>query len=69
MLIDFIMGFAILIDKMSNNFDLILVIVDCLTKIFYYQPIKVIINIVGLTKVIINMVIKYYNFIEFIINK
>ena len=40
---------------------MILVIINQFMKIFYYKPIKVIINILGLVEIIINTVIKYHN--------
>ena len=36
-------------------------------KIAYYKSIKVIIDIWGLIKVIINIIIRYYNFLDFIV--
>ncbi len=36
---NFIIGFLILIDCKVNNYDLIFIIVDYLTKIIYYEPV------------------------------
>ncbi len=52
---------------MDKSYNLILVIVDCLTKMIYYKPIKVIINGLGLAKVIINMVVYHYRVPESIV--
>ncbi len=38
-----------------------LVIIDYLTKMLYYKPVKVIIDLLDLTKVIINLVMYYHN--------
>lgn len=54
---DFITGLSLFTDGKSNNYDLILVIVDCLAKIVYHKLVKVIINALRLAKVIIDIVI------------
>ncbi len=41
----------------NKNYDFILVIINCLTKMVYYKPIKVTINALNLVEVIINMVL------------
>lgn len=35
----------------------------------YYKLVKIVINILSLVKVIFNIIIKYYNILNFIINK
>lgn len=45
----------------------ILVIVDWLTKMVHYKPIKVIINALGLAKVIINVVVRHHGLSDSII--
>ena len=45
---------------MGNNYNLILNIVDRLTKILYYKSFKVIIDISRLVEVIIIMVVQYH---------
>ena len=42
-------------------------IVDCLTKMIYYELVKIMIDISGLAKVIINMVIHHYSIFESIV--
>ena len=44
-------------DLKNDSYDLIFVIVDYLVKIIYYKPVKVIINLLNLLKIIINIVI------------
>ena len=50
-------GLPLSADWKDNSYNLILVIVDRLTKMIYYELVKVNINILGLAKVIINVVI------------
>ena len=54
---NFIIGFSIITNWKGNSYNPILVIVDWLTKLIYYEPIKITINISGLAKVIINIVV------------
>lgn len=60
----FMMDFLFSINQKNNKQDLILVIIKCLTIIVYYKLIKTTINIVGLTKVIIDILIRYHNLSE-----
>ena len=62
LLIDFVTRLLILTNWKGNSYDSILVIIDRLTKIVYYKSVKVIINALGLAKVIINVVVRHYNF-------
>lgn len=50
-------GLHVLSDWKSEMYNSILVIIDCLTKMVYYKPIKVNIKPLDLVKVIFNMVI------------
>ena len=58
--IDFVKGLPILIDWKGDNYDSILVIVNWLTKIVHYKPVKVTINAPGLTEIIIDRVMRHY---------
>lgn len=55
------MGFVIRLPISTNwkgkNYDFILVIVDQLLKIVYYELLKITINVSGLVKIIIDMVV------------
>ena len=55
---EFITGLPILTDWKGDSYDSIFVIVDRLTKMVHYKPVKVTINALGLAKVIINVVVK-----------
>ena len=52
----------------GNNYNFILVIVDQLTKIVHYKPVKVTINAPELAKVIIDVVIQYHGLPDSIIS-
>ncbi len=51
----------------DESYDSIMVIVDCLTKMVYYKPIKVTINIPDLAKVIIDMIVYYHDIPKLIV--
>ncbi len=67
LLIDFVTGFTILDNWKSKSYKLILVIVDQLTKMVHYKPVKVTINALSLAKVIINMVMYHHGVPELIV--
>ncbi len=54
---DFITSLRILADWKCDNYDLILVIVNWLTKMVHYKLVKVMINAPGLTEVIIDVIV------------
>ena len=58
---DFVMGLPISTDWKGDNYDSILVIVNRLTKMVYYKPVKVTIDAPGLAKVIINVVMRHHS--------
>ncbi len=57
---DFVTGLSISADWKDDSYDLILVIVDRLTKMVHYVPIKVTIDTLGLAEVIIDVVVRHY---------
>ena len=65
--IDFVIGLLILTDWKGDNYDSILVIVDWLTKMVHYKPVKVTIDAPGLAKVIINVVVRQHSFSDSIV--
>lgn len=65
---DFIITLLILTDLKSKNYNLILIIIGYFTKMVHYKPVKTTINADGLARVIINMVVRYHNLLESIIN-
>ena len=64
---DFVIGLPISTDWNGDNYDLILVIVDRVTKMVHYKPVKVTINASGLTEVIINMVVRHHGLLDSIV--
>ena len=58
--IDFVTGLPILTDWKGDSFDIILVIVNRLSKMVHYEPVKVTINAPGLPEVIINVVVRHH---------
>ena len=59
--INFVTGLPILTDWKGDSYNSIFVIIDRLTKMVYYEPVKVTIEAPGLAKVIINVVIKHHS--------
>lgn len=66
-MIDFMMGLSVLVNLKNNNYDSILVIVKQLTKIVYYNQVKVIIDTPELAKVIRNIVVCHDSLLDLII--
>lgn len=64
---DFVNGLPVLINLKDETYNPILVIVDKLTKIVYYESIKITINASGLTEVIIDTVVQHYGLLDSII--
>ena len=67
LLIDFDTRLSILIDWNGNSNDPIFIIVKCYIKMVYYKPVKIIINVLGLKKVIINVVMRHHGFSDSIV--
>ena len=61
------MGLPVLTDWKGDSYDLIFVIVDWLTKMVYYEPVKVIIDAPGLAEVIINVIVRHHSLSDSII--
>ena len=58
---DFVTGLPLSSNWKGNSYDSILVILDRLTKMVNYKPVKVIIDALELAKVIIDVVIWYHD--------
>lgn len=54
----FVISLSFLINKKSNSYDTILVVIDCLINIMCYKPVKTTIDIAGLVEIIINILIR-----------
>ena len=57
LLIDFVTGLPISTNWKGESYNSILVIIDRLTKMIHYEPVKIIINAPGFAEVIINVII------------
>ena len=66
--IDFVTKLLVSTNWKGKSFDLILVIVDQLTKTVYHKPIKLTIDTPGLTKVIINVVVRHHGLFDSIVS-
>ena len=64
---DFVTGLPISTNWKEDNYDSILVIIDRLTKMVHYKPIKIIINAPGLAEVIIDVVIRHHGLFDSIV--
>ncbi len=65
---DFVTGLPVSTNWKGETYDLILVIVDQLTKMVYYEPVKVTINALALAEVIIEAVVQYHGLLDSIVN-
>ena len=66
---DFITRLSISTNWKSDNYDSILVIVNWLTTMVHYKLVKVSINTPKLVKVIIDMVVRHHNSLDFFISE
>ena len=64
---DFVTSLPISTNWKGNNYDSILIIVNWLTKMVYYKPVKVTINAPGLAEVIINVIVRHHSLPDSII--
>ena len=58
---DFVTGLPISINWKRDSYNSILVIVDWLTKMVHYELVKIIIDALRLAKIIIDVVVRYYD--------
>ena len=64
---DFVTSLPISANLKSDSYNLIFDIVDQLTKMVYYIPVKITINVPNLVEVIINIIIYYYGVLKLIV--
>ena len=65
--IDFVIGLPLSADWKSDSYNLILVIVDWLTKMVHYKPVKVTIDAPRLAEVIIDVVVWHHGLLDSIV--
>ncbi len=63
----FVTGLPISADWKGDSYDSILVIVNRLTKMVHYEPVKVTIDALGLAEVIIDVVVRHHGVSESIV--
>lgn len=61
---DFVTRLSVSTNQKGNTYNLILVIIDWLTKMIHYKPVKVTIDTLGLVEVILDMVVQYYSLFD-----
>ncbi len=66
--IDFVTGLPISINWKGDTYDSILVIVDRLTKMVHYEPVKVTTDASGLAEVILDGVVRHYDLPDSIVS-
>ena len=57
---DFLIGLLLFVDCKSNSYDSILIIINQLTKMIHYKPVKVTIDTPRLAKVILDVIVWYH---------
>ena len=65
---DFVTKLPISTDWKDDSYDFILVIIDQLTKMVHYEPVKVTINTSGSAEVIIDIVVQHHDLPDSIIS-
>ena len=65
---DFVTGLPVLTDWKGDSYDLILVIVNRLTKMVHYQPVQVTIDAPGLAEVILDVVVWHHGLPDSIVS-
>ncbi len=66
--IDFVTGLLISTNWKDDTYDSILVIVDWLTKMVHYEPVKVTIDAPGLAEVILDVVVRHHDLPDSIVS-
>ena len=64
---DFVTGLLISTNWKGESYDSILVIVNRLTKMVHYEPVKITIDAPGLAEVIIDIVVRHHSLFDSII--
>ena len=64
---DFVTGLPLSTNWKSNSYNSILVIVDQVTKMVRYKPVKVTIDPPGLAEVILDVVVQYHGLLDSIV--
>ncbi len=65
---DFVISLSILTNWKCKSYDSILIIVNRLTKMVHYEPVKVTVNALSLAEVIIDMVVQHHSLLHSIVS-
>ena len=65
---DFMTGLPLIFNWKDNSYNSILVIIDRLTKMVHYKPVKITIDALGLAEAIIVVVVGYFGLLDSIIS-
>lgn len=65
---DFVIDLLVSTNWIDKTYNSILIIIDQLTKMIYYQPVNIIIKTPSLAKVIITMVVQHHGLPDLIIS-
>ncbi len=65
---DFVTGLSIFTNWKGDTYNLILVIVDRLTKMVHYEPVKVTIDTPGLAEIILDVVVRHHGLPDSIVS-
>ncbi len=68
LLMDFVTGLTVSTNWKCKTFDSILVIIDRLTKMVHYEPVKVTTDAPGLAEIIIDVVVRYHGLSDSIVS-
>ena len=64
---DFVTGLLVSIDWKKDSYDSILVIVNQLTKMVHYKPVKITLNTPGVAEIIIDVVVRHHRLLHSIV--
>lgn len=65
---DFVTSLPVSTNWKGETYDFIFVIIDWLTKMVYYEPVKITINTPGFAKVIVDIVMQYHDLLNLIVS-
>ena len=67
LLIDFVTGLSVSIDWKGDSYNSILIIIDWLTNMVHYKPVKITLDAPGLAEVIIDVVVRHHGLLDSIV--
>ena len=64
---DFMTGLPVSINYKRDSYNSILVIIDLLTKMVYYKPVKITLKVPGLIEAIIHVIVRHHKLLDLIV--